>query len=307
MIEICEVTKKYGDFTAIDKISFKVENSSIVGLAGYNGAGKTTLLRVVAGVFRAQEGKVLLDGADAYDNDKERKDLFYLADDMWYAMSATGKSAAKYYSTYYPNFDMDVFLNICKIFGIDEKKRIRALSKGMTKQISIAIAFASKPKYLLIDETFDGLDPQKKVLLKKIMAEYIQETKASVIITSHDLAEISSICDYVILLNGKRVQLSCPIGEVSKNFRRVTASFKEDVTKNLFEGINYRSLKMDGKQAVIVVYGTIENELKKLEEKGGTIKKAEELTLEEVFMEQLEENEEEVANLFSKNKKKGTA
>ena len=80
MIEIKNVTKSYGDYVAIEDINITVEDSSVLGLAGFNGSGKTTLLNVCAGIFKADNGSVLLDSKDAFDNDCERTNLFYLSD-----------------------------------------------------------------------------------------------------------------------------------------------------------------------------------------------------------------------------------
>ena len=93
MIEIKGVTKKYGDYTAIENVNITVEDSSVFGIAGFNGCGKTTLLNVCAGVFKAEEGAVFLDGADAFDNSKERKEMFYLTDDTWFPVKSSVKGS----------------------------------------------------------------------------------------------------------------------------------------------------------------------------------------------------------------------
>ena len=92
MIEIKSVTKKYGDFTAIEDISLTVEDCSVLGLAGFNGCGKTTLLNVCAGIFKADSGAVYLDGADVFDNDVERQNLFYVSDELWFPVGANIKT-----------------------------------------------------------------------------------------------------------------------------------------------------------------------------------------------------------------------
>ena len=162
MIEIKSVTKCYGDYTAIENIDITVEDSSVLGLAGFNGCGKTTLLNVCAGIFKADKGCVLLDGKEAFDNNNERVNLFYLSDNFYFPVASSIKSAAKFYANYFPQFDFKILYSVLEIFGLDIKKNVRSLSKGMTKQAALAIAFAAKPKYLLIDETFDGLDLTKK-------------------------------------------------------------------------------------------------------------------------------------------------
>ncbi len=288
MIEIKSVTKSYGDFVAIDDINITVDDSSVLGIAGFNGSGKTTLLNVCAGIFKADKGCVLLDGKDAFDNDNERAELFYLSDNFYFPVGATIKTAAKFYSNYFPSFDFKILQSVCEIFGLDIKKSVRSLSKGMTKQAALSIAFAAKPKYLLIDETFDGLDPHKKELLRKLLLEYINDTGASVIISSHDLGEISGVCDHIAIINGKAVILNCAIEDVSEHFRRVKMVFEQPVNESKFNGINYRKIKLSGRAVSMIVCGDVQGEIQKLNKLGAESIDIDLLTLEEVFSEETE-------------------
>lgn len=288
MIETKSVTKSYGDFVAIDDISIIVEDSSVLGLAGFNGSGKTTLLNVCAGIFKPDTGCVLLDGKDAFDNEVERANLFYLSDNFYFPVGSTIKSAAKFYANYFPSFDYKILNSVLEIFGLDIKKNVRSLSKGMKKQASLAIAFAAKPKYLLIDETFDGLDPHKKDLLRKLLLEYINDMGASVIISSHDLGEISGVCDHIAIINGKNVILNCAIEDVSEHFRKVKLIFSQPVTESTFKDINYRKIKLSGRAVSMIICGDVEDEIQKLNKLGADSIEAYLLTLEEVFSEETE-------------------
>ncbi len=300
MIEIKSVTKKYGDFTAIEDISLTVEDCSVLGLAGFNGSGKTTLLNVCAGIFKADKGAVHLDGTDVFDNDTIRDKLFYVSDELWFPVGATIKSAGKFYSTYYPQFDFKVLDSLCELFSLDNKKQIRGFSKGMTRQAGLAIAFAAKPKYLLIDETFDGLDPHKKELLRKLILEYINETGASVIVSSHDLAEISGVCDHVAIIKGKQLVFNSPIEDISKNFRKVLLVFPDTIEEKLFEDITCKNLKINGKQASLTLCGDIDKELQKINSLGAENVDVQLLTLEEVFTEETEaqSDNEKIKRIF---------
>ena len=171
MIEIKNVTKKFGDFTAIEDISFKVEESSIYGLIGYNGAGKTTLLKTCAGIYRADGGSVLINGENVYDNGKLRSDLFYVPDDLFFLKNASLNKMKAFYKGYYPNFSDRVFNNMVEAMGLDVKKNIGSFSKGMQRQAEVVLAMSTRPKYMLLDEVFDGIDPQKRNLCKKMFIE----------------------------------------------------------------------------------------------------------------------------------------
>ena len=302
MIEIKSVTKKYGDYTAIENINLTVNDSSVLGLAGFNGSGKTTLLNICSGAIKPDNGQVLLDGNDVFDNDVERQNLFYVSDNMFFPPTATVMSSAKFYATHYKNFDFDLFRSMIELFGIAPKTSIRSLSKGMKKQIQLSIGFAAKPKYLLIDETFDGLDPHKKEILKKLILEYISETNASIIIASHNLQEVADICDHVAIINGKNVILNCAIEEISDKFRKVLVTFKNEITEEDLKHINYQRLKLSGKTAMLTVCGDTDAEIAKLNTMEIETLESERLTLEEVFIEEtvvVSENEK-IKQIFKK-------
>ena len=105
MIEINNVTKKFDDFTALENMSFRVENGSIYGLVGYNGAGKTTLLKTIADVYRATAGTITLDGKVIADNAEIKEKIFYVPDDIYFVANSTMDKMAKFYAGFYPKFN----------------------------------------------------------------------------------------------------------------------------------------------------------------------------------------------------------
>ncbi len=300
MIEFKNVTKKFGDFTAVEDISFKVEPSSIYGLIGYNGAGKTTLLKTAAGIYRAEGGEVLMDGIATYDNDTIRREMFYIPDDLYFPMNATVNSMAKFYADYYPNFSFKTFNNLIEVFGLDPKKKIRGFSKGMQRQTEIILALASHPRFMLLDETFDGLDPQKKEITKKLFIEYVAESECSLIISSHNLSELSDLCDNVGLINGKKLTMDCSVYDISKNYSKFRLIFDRDITEFDFRGIKYKTLDIDGKVAMIIFDKTTAEEKQKLNALLPIAIDEYQLTMEEVFLNEMEDKKYDVTKIFEK-------
>ena len=137
MIEIKNVTKKYGNYVAVEDISFKVEESSIYGLVGYNGAGKTTLLKTAAGILKPESGEVLFDSQNVYDNGKVRSSLLYVPDEVYFVKGASLQKMGKIYKGYFPNFNSKVFKNMTEAMGLDPKKNIGSFSKGMQRQAEV--------------------------------------------------------------------------------------------------------------------------------------------------------------------------
>ena len=300
MIEFVNVTKKFGDFTAVENISLKVEPSSIYGLIGYNGAGKTTLLKTAAGIYKADEGSVLMDGVDTFDNDTVRREMFYIPDDLYFPMNATINSMAKFYADYYPNFSMKTLNNLVEVFGLDPKKKIRGFSKGMQRQTEIILALASRPKYMLLDETFDGLDPHKKEVTKKLFIEYVAESECSLVISSHNLSELSELCDNVGLINGKQLVMDCSVYDISKNYSKIRLIFDRNITEKDFKDIKYKSLEIDGKVAMIIFDKDTIEEKQKLNALLPMAIDEYKLTMEEVFLNEMEDKKYDITKIFEK-------
>lgn len=300
VIEFKNVTKRFGDFTAVEDISFKVEPSSIYGLIGYNGAGKTTLLKTAAGIYRPEGGQVEMDAQNVFDNNVVRREMFYIPDDLYFPMNANIKSMAKLYADYYPNFSYKTLDNLVEVFGLDRKKKIRGFSKGMQRQTEIILALSSHPRYMLLDETFDGLDPQKKEMTKKLFVEYVAESECSLIISSHNLPELSDLCDNVGLINGKHLTMDCSVYDISQNYSKFRLIFDRDVTENDFKTIQYKSLDIDGKIATVIFDKNAKEQKEKLNALLPMAIDEYTLTLEEVFLNEMEDKSYDITKIFEK-------
>lgn len=302
MIEVQGVTKKFGDFTAISDISFTVGDGSLYGLIGYNGAGKTTLLKTITGVYKPDGGKVLLDGEDAFDNEKMKQHMFYVPDDIYFQKYSSMEKMAKFYNGYYPDFSFETFHQLADLFGLDTKARINGFSKGMQRQAEITLGFATRPDFMLFDETFDGLDPAKRALIKNMIHEYMLEKNASIIVSSHDLHELEGLCDHFGLINGKKLVLNSSISELSEGRAKFRIVFTSPVTEDDLKqkGIDVKSFKADGQMIVITVKGD-ENEVKeKINSFAPAMVESLPLSLEEVFLDEMEGTDYDFTQIFAK-------
>lgn len=300
MIEVVNVTKKFGDFTAIQDLNFKVGNGSIYGLIGYNGAGKTTLLKTITGVYKPDGGEVRLDGENAFDNAKMKQHMFYVPDDIYFAPYANMEKMAKFYNGFYPDFSFDTFRKLAEVFGLDTKARINGFSKGMQRQAEIVLGISTKPDFILFDETFDGLDPAKRALIKNLLNEYMSDTKASVIVSSHDLHELEGLCDHFGLINGKKLVLDSSIKELSEGRAKFRIVFKNDVSRDDIKnvGIDVKSFKRDGRIIVITVKGNEKETAEKLNSLSPIMVEPMPLSLEEVFLDEMEGTNYDFSKIF---------
>ena len=194
MLEIRGLKKSYGKKPVLAGVDLTVPDGAVFGLVGINGAGKTTLLRLVADVLRPDGGEILLDGVSVTGNAAKRRELFF-----------------------FYNFDDEVFKRYADVFKLERNVPIRNFSKGMKRQAFVALALACKPRYLLLDEAFDGLDPLARLEFKRGLIELEDST---VIISSHSLRELEDICNGFALLDGGSIadagDITDALGKVHK-------------------------------------------------------------------------------------------
>ena len=198
MIELIELNKAFDDIKAVNHVSLKIADGEVFGLVGTNGAGKSTTLRIIAGVIKPDSGVVCVDNRPVYDNPDVKKDVFYISDDQYFFPNSTPDDMAGFYASVYENFDKEKFNKFLTGFGLDKDRKINTFSKGMKKQVSILLGLCAGTKYLLCDETFDGLDPVVRQGVKSLFAAEMEDRGLTPVIASHNLRELEDICDHVI-------------------------------------------------------------------------------------------------------------
>ena len=288
MIEIRNVSYSYGEKNVLNDVNITLKEGSVMGLVGINGAGKTTLLRLISGVYRPALGEVLIDGV----NNKEestREGLFFLPDDPYFTSHTTGKSLFEMYKVFYPNIDKETFDRHMEAFRLDEKKPIRNFSKGMRRQLFIALALAVKPKYLLLDEAFDGLDPLARLAFKKAVNEAVEETGMGVLISSHSLRELEDFCDSYALIDKTTVSSSGDIAERVNSFCKFQLAFAEEKGEDIFKNLPVVALEKSGRFFRVVLSGDAEKMLAELEGLSPLIVEQMDMDFEEMFIHEVEE------------------
>lgn len=193
MIEICDITKRFGNFTCLDHVTLTVPDGSIYGLVGENGAGKSTLLRLISGVYRPDGGTIKIDGERAA-KVAAKKNVFYMPDRQHYERNDTPLTVGNFYRDFYPEFAMEEYRYLLESFGLDENALTDSFSKGMKKQMFIAAAICANTRYLLCDEVFDGLDPQIRKTVNALLESAAKGRNMTVLIVSHYMEELDRIC-----------------------------------------------------------------------------------------------------------------
>ena len=219
MIEIKGVTKKYDKENVLDNLNCTIKDNCIYGLVGANGAGKSTLLRLINSVYKPDRGSIIADGEEVYDNQKVKKDMVFIPDDLFFYPSYTLIDNAKYYEAMYPKFDMVKLKELADVFHLDLNRKINTFSKGMKRQCALICALSTNAKYMFFDETFDGLDPVVRNTMKKIIAKQMDEQGATIIMTSHNLRELEDICDNLGLINDKKILFESDVNKLKTVIR----------------------------------------------------------------------------------------
>ena len=252
MITVSGVSHYFGRNGVLSNVVFKANEGRVIGLVGINGAGKSTLLRIMSGVYKAQTGIVSYDGRSPSDA-KTREDIFFLPDDPYYTNESTCKRLFDLYKMLYPDADIGVFKQITDEFGLPWKKPVRTFSKGMRRQAFIALAFAVSPKYMLLDEAFDGLDPLARKMFKDRIKALVKAKNTTVIISSHSLRELEDFCDDYLLIDKGIVVNTQGIMERNLGYAKYQLAFKEQIDEAMFEALPVKSLKITGRVATVTV------------------------------------------------------
>ncbi len=289
MIEIQKLTKQFDKVTALDELELTVENGTVVGLIGSNGGGKSTLLRILSGVYMPDGGEVLIDGKRPFDNPAVKGDCFFVNDFPYFYNDSTLKNTAALYRKIYPHWSDEEYKRCLEVFPLDEKQRIINMSKGMQRQAALTIALSTRPKYLFLDEIFDGLDAVIRLALKRLLAERVAEHDMTVVIASHNLRELEDLCDRICLLHKGKVIVQRETDELRAAYRKVQVGFSDVPPTGIhFNGINVVSVFRNGNVFNLTVKGTEDDFKPRLEAMSPAFISAMPLTLEEVFLSEME-------------------
>ena len=214
MLELRNITKTFGDFTALDDLSMTVPKGTVYGLVGPNGAGKSTAIRHMLGVYRPDSGTVTLDGAPVYENPEAKMRIGSIPDDVFFFPSATLEDMKKYYKGMYPKFDEQLFERLREVFQLPLKNQIRRFSKGMQKQAAVHLTVCTRPDMLILDEPVDGLDPVMRRQVWSVILSDVAQNETTVLISSHNLRELEDICDHVGIMDHGKMLLERSLADM---------------------------------------------------------------------------------------------
>lgn len=230
MLKVENITKYYNKTKAVDNLSFTVEKGEIFGLLGENGAGKTTTFRIILGLINASSGNVTLDGKkiDYSLTDK----IGYVTEERSLLTKMTVKDQILLYGVLKGMSEDNILKEMRKWLKkfqiIDyENRKIKELSKGNQQKIQFIAAVINKPKLLILDEPFSGLDPINVEMLKKAIIE-LQETGCSIIFSSHQMEQIEDFCEKLVILSHGKVVVAGYLKDIKNEYRKKNILLRGD-------------------------------------------------------------------------------
>ena len=208
VLELCDVTKKYEDFT-LDHVSFQVPRGCICGFIGQNGAGKTTTIQLVLDIIKKDEGSIKVFDRDMEKDGAELKEkIGVVFDEMGFHEFLTATEINRVMKNVYANWQEELFFDYLKRFSLPRKKRCGSFSRGMRMKLQIAVALSHEAELLIMDEPTSGLDPIVRNEILQIFQEYVMEENHTILPSSHITGDLERIADMVIFINRGKIVLS---------------------------------------------------------------------------------------------------
>ena len=288
MIKAREIVKTFDGFHALDGFEMTVPKGSIYGLVGPNGAGKTTIINHLMGVLRQNEGVIIIDGENVWENEDLKQRVLCINDDWYFYPSFTVKQMARFYEDIYKNFNRERYEKLGEVLKIEENRQIRRLSKGMKKQMAFRLVLSAMPDVLILDEPLDGLDPVMRKQIMNIIISDVAERDMTVLVSSHNLRELEDICDYVGIIHNGKMIVEKPLDDLKGNILKVQMVFSDSFPDALKDEIDILHFSSIGSVNTIIVKGEaslVEETIKKY---NPVVFDKVSLTLEEVFIYEME-------------------
>ena len=249
MIQMQNVTKTFGAFTALDGLTLTVPKGAVYGLVGPNGAGKSTAIRHMTGVYRPDSGSITIDGEGVYENTAVKGRLGYIPDDIFYYSTSDLEDMKRFYRGLYPKFDEKLFEKLKEVFQLPDKTPIRRYSKGMQKQAAFHLALCTRPEVLILDEPVDGLDPVMRRQVMSLILSDVAEHGTTVLISSHNLRELEDVCDHVGIMDKGKMLMEKSLADMQG------ATHKLQLVGEVPYGLDILNESSSGRLKTLIVRG----------------------------------------------------
>jgi ABC-2 type transport system ATP-binding protein len=282
-IETRDLVKRYRNLDAVNGLSLSVPRGAVYALVGRNGSGKTTTIRMLLDLARPNAGTARVLGMDSHaDRVKILERVGYVSDRSLLS-GWTGEQLVRLNRGFYPRWSDELVARYVRVFDIPMKQKFRNLSRGNQTKMWLLLALAQQPDVLVLDEPTAGLDPVVTDQLLRVLVEDVASEGRTVFMSSHHLAEIERIADWVGMIDKGKLLLEAPMEDLRAKFRRIQVT---GVTK--MAPLAALRVRRSGGSTEYVVRGCAEEFVDALEREGATVLQSSPMNLSEIFLECLE-------------------
>lgn len=284
IVQVRDLTRRFGQTTALDRVSLEAAEGRVLGLVGENGAGKTTLLKHVLGTLRAEQGEVRVFGKDPVAEPVEVLGrLGYLSEDRDLPGDLRIGQLIDFTRAFYPNWDRSFEAELLEMFELNPRQGIQGLSRGQAARVGLLLALAHRPPLLVLDEPSSGLDPVARRDILAAIIRTVADEGRTVLFSSHLLDEVQRVADHVVMLDRGQVVVQGELDEVLGAHLRLTVRFAEpqDKPPSLDAAL---SCEGAGREWTVVCNGKREHVEQQVAALQGEILQRERPTLDEVFV-----------------------
>lgn len=297
-INVNNVDKSFGGKKAVSNVNLGITPGTMHGLLGSNGAGKTTFMKTLMGIYRPDNGEVLFDEKSIYENPEIKSEVIFIQDIPFFFASATLNKMAEFYRGIYPQWSEKRYQQLTRHFKLNPDQKLNALSKGMRRQASFILAISSRPKVMLLDEPFDGLDPIIRQQVKNLLLQDIASQNMTVIASSHNLREMEDICDSVSIMHHGGLLFNRDLSEIKGSHCKLQIAFNQLPDDEFFEHLGAVHKTVKGRIVTCIIKGDILDVEKKVTKYNPLMYDILPLTLEEIFTYEMGEKGYEISNII---------
>lgn len=288
MIAARDLTKHFQNVTAINGLNCNIPDGCIYGLVGVNGAGKSTLLRLMSGIYRPDGGSICVDGGNIFEHPEAKAKVALVPDELFFLSGSNLFDMADLYAAAYRHFDRKRFAELMGQFRLDGKKPLAAFSKGQRRQAATILALSAGTNYILFDETFDGLDPVMRNLVKNVLYSDVTDRGITAVVTSHSLRELEDTCDQLSLLYEGTLVYEGDAENLRTSLFKMQVAFRDTFDQSKFSELDLVHFEKSGSVASIIVRGDQKRACKLVQDMQPVLMEQLPMTLEEVFLYEME-------------------
>lgn len=258
-IEVNGLTKRFGDFTAVNEIDFGIESGEVFGFLGPNGAGKSTTMKMLLDQLHPSAGRATVLGLDSHTESLAiRRQVGYLPGDLALYPNMTGRATLKFYAKLRGGVDEKYISELAERFGADLDKKVKDYSTGNRQKVGLIQAFMHRPDVLILDEPTAGLDPLVQQEFQNLVLETAAEGR-TVFLSSHTLSEVERVAGRVAIIREGSLVIVEELEDLKKKaIKRMDIDFAESIPADIFQGISgVHDYTVTGAHATVAFDGSV--------------------------------------------------